>query len=277
MPCEQFTTPAKSQYCFKNSLKNLSCTRIRVCQLDRDLYHSRKSLDIDRALLFHYSCLRLHQVFQLVDKIKSAASHVKEQCASVQGGGGSIVIQRRSTKERGQVVQTAACKHGFQSGFATLLVTQQRLHGLDRLNVPVKEGKKKAGVLVLTFSSHLSLGFLTLIAFLFDTVSFALLFCCLPRWPITNITSWKTRGVSVSFTGTISVCLFLTLRCLVHFPSFVTSPLKSSLLLGSACVKGGEEQTLPHQQLPNATPFTETILKSWTLAQRNCNRNGAMN
>jgi len=96
-------------------------------------------------------------MFQLADKIPSAAAHVKEQCASVQGRSGSIVIQRRATKEKGQVMQTAACRHGFQSGLATMLVTQQRLHGFDRLNIPVQGDQRGWFLLpsrILPFMGH---------------------------------------------------------------------------------------------------------------------------
>lgn len=76
-------------------------------------------------------------MFQLVEKIAAVAEHAAAQCASVQGGLGQIVIQRRDAMVRGQRVQTAACRRGFAAAFASLVVTQHRLNGLDKLNLPV--------------------------------------------------------------------------------------------------------------------------------------------
>jgi hypothetical protein len=77
-------------------------------------------------------------VFQLVARIASVAEHVDATCLSVQGGVGRIVIQRRDAMVRGQPVQTAACRNGFAAAFATVVVTQHRLNGLDKLNLPVR-------------------------------------------------------------------------------------------------------------------------------------------
>ena len=46
-------------------------------------------------------------------------------------------IQLLEAKAARQPVETAACEFGFRGGFASVVITEQRLNGVDKLNLPI--------------------------------------------------------------------------------------------------------------------------------------------
>ena len=79
---------------------------------------------------------RFDRVFRLADKVSSIRSRMRQTCKRVQGGS-RIVIQRWEDRIKKQPLQTEACTSGFKSAFASLVLTEQRLLGLDKLVLPV--------------------------------------------------------------------------------------------------------------------------------------------
>lgn len=51
--------------------------------------------------------------------------------------GRSVRIQLLEAKAARQPVETAACEFGFRGGFASVVITEQRLNGVDKLNLPI--------------------------------------------------------------------------------------------------------------------------------------------
>ena len=84
-----------------------------------------------------HATFRFDTLFGLVEEIPTAMDASWRTCHDITGGGRRVFIQRVSDKERRQAVQTDACTHGFASAFASLVVTEQRLSGLDRMALPV--------------------------------------------------------------------------------------------------------------------------------------------
>jgi hypothetical protein len=79
---------------------------------------------------------RYDELFNLVNSAPEIIWSQEDTCSSIQGGR-RIVIQLLETKLAQQPIQTAACKFGFMAGFASVIATQQRIFGLDKIGAPL--------------------------------------------------------------------------------------------------------------------------------------------
>jgi hypothetical protein len=78
---------------------------------------------------------RFDKLFAFIDKYSRLRQDRLDTCNGAMGS--RIVIQRVDRLVERQPVQTAACNFGFRSAFVSLIVSQQRLIGIDKLNLPI--------------------------------------------------------------------------------------------------------------------------------------------
>mmetsp|Transcript_47349 Transcript_47349/g.95431 ORF Transcript_47349/g.95431 Transcript_47349/m.95431 type:complete len:478 (-) Transcript_47349:217-1650(-) len=78
---------------------------------------------------------RHDKIHSLANRTRTGLSLLRETCSEVQGR--AVRIQLLEDKAKRQPLETAACEFGFRAGFASVVITEQRLGGMDKLNLPI--------------------------------------------------------------------------------------------------------------------------------------------
>mmetsp|Transcript_13414 Transcript_13414/g.17365 ORF Transcript_13414/g.17365 Transcript_13414/m.17365 type:complete len:394 (+) Transcript_13414:14-1195(+) len=79
---------------------------------------------------------RFDKIFKMIEKFPKHSDDRLDVCTLVQGGT-RIVIQRVDKMLKRQPIQTKACEYGFNAAFISVITSEQRLLGIDKLTLPV--------------------------------------------------------------------------------------------------------------------------------------------
>lgn len=83
-----------------------------------------------------HETFRFDRLFAFADEHPNVEAMLNMICQDIKSER-RIVIQRKDVQVAQQPQRTGSCALGFRGAFATLVVTQQRLQGLDKLGMPL--------------------------------------------------------------------------------------------------------------------------------------------